>query len=747
MRAVVAMFCLSACFSPNLEYQNGALGCDDRACPPGYECRPDMHCWLPGVPPGGTDARFDPSPIDASITICSGSERSCATPSQPQHCESGAWVADPACDSTAPICDDGQCGAGCVAPALRCLDGRTPQSCNPSGLWDTLPSCMYVCTGAGECTGECAPQDKECRDGNELWTCSADGTWGLSQTCDIVCEDASCGGECTASQTRCNPTMTNVPQTCNGGHWQDQAPCTFGCLPSGTCAPECDPAGPGTCIDGDAYHCDATGHFALSESCATNCSAGICTGTCHDTDKQCSGAGNRTPETCSGGVWVDGTPCEFVCSQGSCVVTECHPNVDKKCVNGTPFSCDATGMYVAGPACAFVCDGDHCGGICKPGTFRCNGSTNLEKCATDGKSWVLDHACPFGCGGNQCNACTPESMTKTCMGKCGMVMNNCGATVDCGDACAATHGVNWTCGASHTCECARNIPADCSGKCGTISDRCGFNVDCSAAGNGGLTCNAAGQVCEADHSCCAQEPLGTTCSGDPGDDCSTSVPNNCGVTVSCSSACDSGFTCGGNSATPKKCTCAPGAVRCVGSTPQTCNGAGVAWDPGTSCPIACIDGVGCGACIPTHTQCADSTHVQTCQGNGMFGAPVGCPANAPACRPSTAACGGVCVPGNQECRGNPSGPGFSVQQCNAEGAWVITQPCGSLGCKGDASACAECDASYDGMDCHHTTCDANGSIVSGPGCDNPATFCCCVDIDTGAEMCLRKQNCPQPCGP
>jgi hypothetical protein len=717
-RALVGVLWLSACFGPRLDYQNGALGCDDKACPPGYECRTDLHCWLPGGSTPPIDAPIVTKTIDASIDVCSGSDRSCATPTQPQHCEAGAWVADPACDVTAPVCDNGQCGAGCTAPATRCLDERTPQSCNPSGFWDTLPTCMYACTGSGDCTGECVPKDKECRNGNELWACGLDGKWGLSKTCDIVCEDADCGGDCALSQTRCNPTTPSVPQTCNGGHWQDQAPCTYACLPSGTCAPDCDPAGPGTCIDGNAYHCDTNGRWALSEPCTTNCSAGTCTGTCHDGDKQCSGVGNRTPQTCTGGTWGDGTPCEFICDQGSCVVTECHPNVDKKCENGIPYSCDATGKFVPGPACSFVCDGDHCGGICKPGTFRCNGSVNLEKCAPDGKSYVPDHACPFGCSGNQCNACTPDSMTQTCHDKCGTVLNNCGASVDCGDSCTITHGPNWSCGSMQTCVCSRNVPADCSGKCGTITDRCGFSVDCSAAGSGGLACNAVGQLCQPDHSCCTPDPLGTTCSGDPGADCNNTVANNCGVSVMCDSTCDDGFICSGNPATPKKCSCAPGNIRCVaipgmtGMTQQTCDG-GLAWDGNMSCPFVCIDGMGCsGSCVPMTTQCSDATHVQTCQANGTFGAPTLCAA---ACRPSTNACGGVCVPGTQMC--GTSGGSAAVLKCDSEGQWTLDHSCpgtcnNNICCEPDQTFCATgrwCDSSHVN-NCGLTVDCTNGGI-------------------------------------
>lgn len=743
-RALVAAIGLTACFGPKLDFESGALTCDVHACPPGYECRSDMRCWLVGASAPKIDAPIlaPPPPDGGSTAVCTGSERSCASPTQPQHCVDGAWVADPVCDASAPICDQGQCGAGCVAPAMRCLDDRTPQSCNPSGTWDTLAACMFVCTGAGQCTGECVPNDKQCRNGNELWACGADGMWKLSQTCPMICESASCGGDCTDNETRCNPTIPGVPQTCNGGHWQDQAPCTFACLPSGTCAPACDPAGPGTCIDGDAFTCDATGNFVFAMHCATNCSAGACTGVCHDGDKQCSGAGNRTPQTCTGGSWVDGTQCEFVCSAGSCQVTECHPNVDKKCTNGVPFSCDSTGHYVAGPACAFVCDGNQCGGICKPGTFRCNGSTNLEKCAPDGKSWMLDHACQFGCSSNQCNACTPDTMAVTCQDKCGTVVNNCGTPVSCGDTCAATHGQNWICSAStNTCQCSRDVAADCSNKCGTIVDRCGFSVDCTT--NGGLACNGTGQVCESDHSCCTQEPLATTCSGDPGDDCNTSVPNNCGVTVSCPMTCDSGFTCDANAAAPHKCACTPDAKRCVmGMTQQTCNSTGLAWGNDMSCPTACLDGIGCASCIPTHTQCSDQTHVQTCGNNGTFGAAVACPAGTPFCIPASGACTGVCNPGDVECRNDPDGQGQAVVHCDTNGQWTIVNPgdhCSNLGCTTDHTACAECDPSNYDDPCRETKCNSNGIIVPDIGCS--VNFCCCFNEVTNDRSCMRTTAC------
>lgn len=742
----IAGLVAGGCYAPSYEYGDGELRCDQGACPPAYQCGGDGQCHrgagnLPDAPSSTTIDATAGSHADApSGAVCSGSQTSCATPTQPQHCSGGRWVADTPCGADTPVCDNGACGAACVAPASRCRDPRTVETCNGSGFWEAQPTCAYACVDeTAACGGECIPFGDECRNGNELWECGRDGKWALKTSCAILCENGSCGGDCSTGDTRCDPTAAKVPQTCLSGHWQGQGPCAYACLPSGSCAPQCDPAGAPTCIGGDAYSCGADGNWTLAQQCATNCSAGACTGTCSEGTKQCSGVGDKTPETCTGGLWVDGTACEFVCSGGACAVTECHPNVDKKCEGGFPNSCDASGHFAKGNACVFVCDGNQCGGICAPGTFRCNGSTNREKCADDGKSWTLDQACTYGCSGTTCNACTPDP--NTCLNKCGSLTNNCGTTVNCGDTCAQTNGPNWVCdGTSHACACTRDVAGDCAGKCGTITDRCGFSVSCSASGNGGVACNGTGQICQANGSCCTQEAIGVTCSGDPGDDCSSTVANNCGVSVNCSSACDAGFTCGGG--TPNKCTCHPGAVRCSGNVAQTCNASGTAWGQDMTCSVACIDGTGCGSCVPSTTACCDSTHVKTCGTGGTYGSCSTCTTPGPACRQNEKTCGGVCAPGAEQCGTDGSG-NPAVLKCDTEGQWTIVVQTCSFTCTGGSTnpACSgECHPS-DTLCSDATTLKTCGSnfmytTSSCPnGCGAPAggNATCCTETD--AQMC------------
>src|SRR5262245_21602944 len=71
--------------------------------------------------------------------------------------------------------------------------------------------------------------------------------------------------------------------------------------------------------------------------------------------------------------------------------------------------------------------------------------------------------------------CTPDPLTTTCGGKCGSVVNNCGAPVDCG-TCAC----NPACPPCQTCDAAsgRCVPAANRTNCGG-SNICCNGVCCS----------------------------------------------------------------------------------------------------------------------------------------------------------------------------------------------------------------------------------------------------------------------------
>lgn len=82
--------------------------------------------------------------------------------------------------------------------------------------------------------------------------------------------------------------------------------------------------------------------------------------------------------------------------------------------------------------------------------------------------------------GNRQKKCKPNSLAKSCAGKCGSVKNNCKKTVDCG-SCACIP----PCPVCKVCQETPDVPGTCVADASQVGDDCG----------------AAGQVCHADGSC------------------------------------------------------------------------------------------------------------------------------------------------------------------------------------------------------------------------------------------------------
>jgi hypothetical protein len=175
-------------------------------------------------------------------------------------------------------------------------------------------------------------------------------------------------------------------------------------------------------------------------------------------------------------------------------------------------------------------------------------------------------------------ACEPEPNAVTCAGRCGEVLDNCGAPrqcpSDCGPASACVAG---------RCECAAE-GAWCRNRCGDARNNCNQPVSCGEC-DGGIPC--------ANNSCgCVPEPVATTC-GSKG--CGTAT-NNCGQLVSCgvsgacsdpAAACMADGTCcvDDGSACALRCGSVEVTNNC-GKTvgcPSTCAGANVCI--GTTCCV------------------------------------------------------------------------------------------------------------------------------------------------------------------
>jgi hypothetical protein len=160
--------------------------------------------------------------------------------------------------------------------------------------------------------------------------------------------------------------------------------------------------------------------------------------------------------------------------------------------------------------------------------------------------------------------CRPQSVTTTCAGKCGSVLNNCKQTVDCGScACAPP------CEACFTCEDGPNTPGACV-------------IDPDQQGE---ACGDPGQLCQSDGACAC-------------DASSCSNPTPVCVDGSCA-------VCSAEHACPDGCCAADG-------TCQPGTSAGACGADGTTCQI-CRGNVICdGACLACDV-CEDGCTYSTVQ--------------------------------------------------------------------------------------------------------------------------------------
>lgn len=133
-----------------------------------------------------------------------------------------------------------------------------------------------------------------------------------------------------------------------------------------------------------------------------------------------------------------------------------------------------------------------------------------------------------GAGGSGGGICVVTTTCESADAKCGIVVTNCGGTIDCGSCQAPDHCAN------NHCTCA---PADCAAlgaECGPISDGCHDTLFCGTC-SAPLTCEGGGVANR-----CGCTP--TTCVAH-GANCD-SIPDGCGGTLACG-ACAAPQVCGG----------------------------------------------------------------------------------------------------------------------------------------------------------------------------------------------------------
>lgn len=271
---------------------------------------------------------------------------------------------------------------------LQC-DDKQVQVCSGEFFIDAGKPCEFLCLD-GACTGSCEPGLSECVSETEQRACGTKGQWGEPSQCTNVCVGDRCGGKCKPGARSCDESDATLKLLCNSdGQWDSEGNCSVG-----------------------------------------DCSDGACT-SCSGNETQCT-ADSQGVQTCESGSYGIPTDCkDQVCIDGGCT-GECRPALggnepQRSCVKGEPSiqleTCGADGNFGSASNCNFVCvqgsdpgKNDTCGGVCKPGAQRCEGSVVFQ-CSDDGMTEKKVENCEdsglscldLGGGSLGCGECTPGS--------------------------------------------------------------------------------------------------------------------------------------------------------------------------------------------------------------------------------------------------------------------------------------------------------------------------------------------------
>lgn len=192
------------------------------------------------------------------------------------------------CAACPYACVGGVCVGTCSPGGTRC-NGNTPQTCDPTGSWQSAAPCPKVCS-LGQCADRCVTDSKQCNNTTPQ-TCDSSGSWVDGAPCPFVCQAGACGGECVPNQTRCT---NNAVESCDAnGRWQKGATCPYVCS-NGACAGSCVPSSvracgsAATCNAGGSQTCEQTGNWGACNPADSPCAAAptgwspvaLTTGTC-----------------------------------------------------------------------------------------------------------------------------------------------------------------------------------------------------------------------------------------------------------------------------------------------------------------------------------------------------------------------------------------------------------------------------------------------------------------------------------
>lgn len=699
---------------------------DGCGCPDGHVCNAEQQCEC--VP---RECPIDGSECGVLDDGCGGQINCFVCPQEGQQtCYENACCA-PSCPT------DGSCGTvsnGCgglktcgCADGETCIEGKCATPECPAGS-----DCGINLVGgvALSCRGECEDGQTCAERGDGVYacgdcsaTCPTDAACGLVDVgCTILSCDGACGLDTQSCVNRkvgdgpdnfncCTPSCPNVSEATCGDNVDPQcggqtASCPGMCPTGERCVlgddgeygcvvPEC-PSNP-TCGENPAVpegtiQCDGSCEGA-NEMCAQSGSAftcecnvpvGICGNSCDTTISDV--CGEDIPCTCSTGeVCADGSCCRpaaarAVCEQANAecgtvidptceIEVECGPCTAEQTCTDNQCLCDPT-KCEANESC------DSATQACKCDSSKCPSG---QSCTAQGTCTCDSSKCPDGkvCNAQGMCAC-PQTTQEACAGAvCGMVENECGEMVSCGNC-----GANRTCDDGQ-CVCNESNAEACAGiACGSTTNDCMEPVSCPN------TCDAVLEQCSGNQ--CACKELTSAACQRLGHECGPGT-NNCGDAITCPNTCDNDEHCTGNS-----CVCNQ-------TPPQACEAQNLCGDV---TGLGKVDNCGgaltsCGDCDSPdyecgvdHTCVCAETVTEACNRQNLCG-PLSAGSYTDQCDGVLTNCGECAA--NEECENS---------QCVAV---CVEATCGSRVCGTIASVCG-------GQPIPCGTCDGGTCAPDGSAC-------------------------------
>ncbi len=724
--------------------------CETGCGTPGvYRCNPDNAAELQACPPSGlnwehvdtcaTPALCDPTAkkCDAGCGVAPGTYRCEDSKLELCRADGTGWDLLKTCQDAAHCNTQQHDCVACVPGQYQC-SGATLQSCGTDLTWSTVKTCASpaLCDATNsKCTPPgCAQAGAWQCSGTSLQQCASDLTgWVTKDTC-------AASSLCDSTNGRCNPIICTPPTNgttlyrCQGNTRQQCDTTTYNWKDSNTC------------LDGQV--CDLT----VASGCTGTCTS---TARCNSTSAQkCTVVSNlpqwQTTATCATAALCSVTNNVASCATPVCDVNQyrCSGNALQKC------NADRTGWTTTTTCTSSqICDANlkQCD-VCTPSTYTCVTSLNqLAKCSADGLSNPVVDNCPSAVTNNcytstdkltgycyRCNAgdsqCVGTSQIQTCAtdrrswNTATTCTNGCQDNAGSADYCA-------TCPTAGEVQCVTTASPGSTHTCS--SDRKSWST--TAACTQGYGCVDSGTAdycasnCVPNQSSCVTSTSLHVCNSD-GKGFAATV-SQCADTGSLKACVSGAFS--GTSACPSSTPyCVSGAcVECTGTsttcaadgtTLKTCsNGKWVSSTCPSSTPIC--SGNSCVACTSASAAtCTDTKTVKYCASNNTWASQT-CTGTTPYC------VGGACV----ECQSSyvaTCATAASVQSCSA-GKFVTTTcsnatPVCYAASSTTAAVCSACNSST------APVCLSDGLTLQTCVSGSYATRLC-KDVNSATAYCLN----------